>query len=218
MTRTESWGRRRLLGAALAAVLSCAACGADAPAEPSDPPATGTPPAVRFTSSVESRGQALHIRYELVNESGGELIVLNRVPAHSASGAPVTDPGAVYVTGAGPKGRVEIAKRAFAMPVTDKKTWAQPAQISGVTVRPGRAVSEELTVPLPLHRHHPYGDDYGDGPISLPDPVTEAVFCVGVLRATDAPSAGAEAAVVTLPHLSSTTRVQYLSCSPPARW
>jgi hypothetical protein len=227
-----------VLSAGLAAVLGCAGCGSDAPAEPHDPPAAGTPPAVRFTSTVEVRGQALHIRYQLVNESGEDLIVLNRVPAYSASGIETRDPNAVYVTGTEPAGRVEISKRAFAMPDTDKKTWAQATRVSGVAVRQGQSVGEEFTVPLPLRRHHPYGDDYGDGPISLPDPAKEAVFCIGVVREADvhlptpagSPSAGAPSgapsgsasagagdAVVTLPHLSSTTRVQYLSCSSPVR-
>lgn len=228
-----------MLAAGLATVLGCAACGSGAPTEPHDPPAAGTPPAVDFTATVEVRGQALHVTYRLVNRSGVNLIVLNRVPSHSASGTQTRGPGAVYVTGAEPAGRVQVSKRAFAMPDTDKMSWAQAAHVSGVRLGDGRSVGEELTVPLPLRRHHPYGNDYGDGPIGLPDPVREVVFCLGVIREADAhlptptgppPSLGDGDegngkdgsendgdGEVTLAHLSSTTGAQHLFCSSPVR-
>ena len=217
MTRTRGCRLGRFVAAGLAAVLGTAGCGST-PAEPPDPPATGTPPAVQFSSAIEVRGQALHITYELVNTSGADLVVLNRVPAYTAAGAETQDPDAVYVTGGGPTGRVEISKRAFAMPDTEHKSWAQAARISGVTVQQGQSIGEELTVPLPLRRHHPYGDDLGDGSIALPDPVTEVVFCLGVVRKAEArlPS-DADDAPVTLPQLSTTTGVQHLSCSAPAK-
>jgi hypothetical protein len=217
VTRTRGSRLGQFLAAGLAAVLGSAGCGST-PAEPADPRATGTPPTVQFTAGVEVRGQSLQISYQLVNSSGQDLIVLNQVPAFTASGSPKPDVNAVYVTGADLQGRVEISKRAFAMPDTENKSWAQAARISGVVVKPGQSVGEELTVPLPLRRHHPYGDDLGEGTISLPDPVTEVVFCLGVIREAEArlPSGGAETPV-TLPHLGSTTGIQHLSCSAPVR-
>jgi hypothetical protein len=198
---------RRLLAGSLAAVLGAAGCGSPPPSEPADPPATGTPPTVEFTATLAVEGQRLHITYRLTNRSGEPLIVLNRV----ADG----DANAVYVTGRGGSGRVEVAKRAFAMPDTTRRTWAHPEHVSGVTLPAGQSVGEDLTVPLPLRRQHPYGDDIGYGTIKLPEPVKDVVFCLGVIREREAPPHESAGDTVTVAHLSGATRVQYLSCSAP---
>ncbi|MEV6969176.1 hypothetical protein AB0M47_29090 [Hamadaea sp. NPDC051192] len=199
MTRTK-----RLFAGGLAALLG--GCSA-APAEPADPPASGAPPAVGFTADVRVEGQSVHISYQLTNQSPDELLVLNRVPAGGK-----TDPNAVYIVGRSGTHVVEIGKRAFAMPDTDKVSWAQAFRVGVTKVPPGQSVGEQLTVPLPLKRNHPYGDDYGDGAISLPDPIEQIVFCLGVVRASEAKGLAADE---TLPHLSSTTSVQHLFCSNP---
>ncbi|MEV0274670.1 hypothetical protein AB0H43_38355 [Hamadaea sp. NPDC050747] len=195
MTRTK-----RLFAGGLAALLG--GCSA-APAEPADPPASGAPPAVGFTAEVVVEGQSLHVTYRLTNQSPDELLVLNRVPGAA---------DAVYVVGRSGTHVVEIGKRAFAMPDTDKVSWAQAARVGVTKVPPGESVGEQLTVSLPLSRRHPYGDDYGDGTITLPDPIEQVVFCLGVVRASEAKGLAADE---TLPHLSSTTSVQHLFCSNP---
>ncbi|MFG1925328.1 hypothetical protein [Cryptosporangium sp. NPDC048952] len=217
MTPTRRRPARRW-ALALAAVLGCAACSTgtsapSSPAEPPDPSATGTGPAVQFTSAIEADGQQLHVHYRLVNESAGNLVVLNRAASPSDGG--FDDPNAVYVTGRGSGGQVEVSKRAFAMPDTEKKSWANPARVGGTLVPRGGAAEESFTVSLPLRRYHPYGDDYGDGPVALPDPVTGVRFCLGVLPGNAVDPAGPTPGVgpVTLPHLGSTTRVQHLFCS-----
>ena len=213
VTRTRQPRLRRLIAATLAAVLG--GC-TGAPAEPAETPATGTTPSVEFSADIEVKGQSLHITYHLINQSGEDLIVLDQVPTYTVAGTVTQDVNAVYITGRPDSGQVEIAKRAFAMPETDRKTWARAARVSGIVVAAGQPVGEELTVPLALRRHHPYGDDIGYGTIKLPDPVTAAVFCVGVVRKgqVQPPPTGTS---VTLPHLSSTTAVQHLFCSGAVR-
>jgi hypothetical protein len=211
--------RRLLAGAVLALTLGCAGCTGQ-PSEPPDPQAKGTAPDAGFTSTVETRGQALHITYELTNRSDGELIVFNRVPAFSPSGSMVEDPASVYVIGSGPEGRVQVAKRAFHQLESDKTDWAQTPLIGVTALAPGKALREEFDVPLPLERRRPYGDDYGDGPVKLPDPVREVVFCVGAARAADlptpaAPPGGSDFGPV-LGHVPKITEPQYLWCSPPS--
>jgi hypothetical protein len=201
-----------LVAIGLVALLGSAACGAS-PGEPPDPPATGEPPAVEFTAKVSVEAQALRITYRLENRSGQALVVLNDVPAYNGDNQ-IPDVNAVYITGRPDSNRVEIAKRAFAMP-QGGVTWTHPTQVSGVIVANGDSAHEELVVPLPLQRHHPYGDDIGEGTIKLPDPISEVVFCVGVVPAAQAPAPSGPK--VTLPHLSSTTAVQHLFCSPPTK-
>jgi len=197
---------RRLFAGGLAALLTGCSSG---PAEPPDPPASGAPPAVGFTATVSVEGQSIHITYQLTNQSADELLVLSRVP-----GSGKNDPNAVYVVGRTGTHVVEIGKRAFAMPDTDKVSWAQAARVGVVKLPPGESVGEQVTVALPLKRRHPYGDDYGDGAITLPDPIEEVVFCVGVVRQSEAKGLAADD---TLPHLSSTTTVQHLFCSSPTK-
>jgi len=212
VTRTKLARLRRIFAGGLAALLGTGAC-TTAPAEPADPPASGNRPAVGFTATVTVDGQAVRISYQLVNQSTDELIVLNRVPAYTTAGTEKADPNAVYVVGRAKSHTVEIGKRAFPMPDTGKKTWVQAPRVAGVTLPPGQSIGEEVTVSLPLQRRHPYGDDFGDGTIALPDPIKELVFCVGVIRRSEAQGAAASGDTITLPHLISTTSVQHLFCS-----
>ncbi|WP_144119535.1 hypothetical protein [Catellatospora sichuanensis] len=216
MTRTRR-GWSGLLTGCLAVVLGVAGC-ADDPAEPADPPSAGDPPAVGFRAEVTVRGQQLRISYRLVNRSGGDLLVLNRVPAYSSAGTARDDPNAVYVVGRPGTGTVQLGKRAFPRPDTDRKDWGAAPQVGAVVLPAGQEVAEEITVPLPLRRNHPYGDDIGYGVIKLPDPVDEVVFCLGLARMGEVPGAlpsPGGPAVTSVPHAVSTTRVQHLFCSAP---
>jgi hypothetical protein len=207
--------QRLLVGAVLLLTLGCAGC-AGQPSEPDDPPAQGTSPAAGFVSAVEVRGQALHISYELTNRSDGKLVVFNRVPAFSPSGAMVEDPASVYVIGGKPDGRAQIAKRAFHQLESDRTDWVQTPLVGVSELEPGRALREEFDVPLPLERRRPYGDDYGDGKVELPDPVREVVFCVGAGNAADLPATTASTEFgPVLGHVADVTRAQHLWCSEP---
>ncbi|GAA4605617.1 hypothetical protein GCM10023107_72740 [Actinoplanes octamycinicus] len=214
----------RVLAAVLVAALACGGCDGRA-VEPDDPQPVGDGPEVRFSASVEVGERAVHVRYELTNTSGEPLTVFNRVPSYTPSGGLDTpDPGAVYVVGSTLDGRVQIAKRVFPRPDTDRMTWAMTPRVAATVVAAGVSVGEEFDVPLPLTRRHPYGEDFGDGPIALPDPVRDVVFCLGVARQAevaryagpvDGPSPVADE--ISLPHLSIVTDRQHLSCSAPAR-
>jgi hypothetical protein len=216
------WGHRIVrptsLLLVLGLVLACAGC-SGSPGEPSDPPASGAAPAAGFTATVTPGDGSLAITYSFTNQTTSDLIALNQVPAYSASGALTVDPGAVYVTGRGDDGRVEISKRAFAMPDTGGKvTWAAANIIRGVIVGPGKSIGETFRVPLALKRRFPYGDDLGDGKIALPDPVRDVVFCLGVVaRSALPPTLKVDDGKVTTTHSAATTAAQHLFCSSPAK-
>jgi hypothetical protein len=198
VTRTE-----RLIAMGITALISSllAACSSTAAKEPADPPApAGAAPAADFQATVTADAGAIRISYTFTNKSNADLLVLNKV---------LSDPNAVYITGR-PGSQVQLAKRAFPMPETDRMSWAQAAQVSGSVVAPGASVSEQLVIARPLKRFYPYGNDFGYGEIKLPDPVKELVFCLGVVRSADVNGK------TTVPHLSSTTGVQHLFCSAPA--
>lgn len=192
---------RALLAAGLALVIGSGGCSAK-PGEPADPQPAGSAPAAGFTAEVTVGGGAVKVAYTLVNRSGGTLVVLSRV-----------DPA--YVVGQA-DGRIQIGQRAFTMPEGDK-TWSQPVFADGVRLKDGDKIEKTLTVPLPLTRNHPYGDDYGDGPIALPDAAKEVVFCLGAVRESEVKGTLAAGDEVRLPHLASTTAVQHLYCSDPVK-
>lgn len=183
-------------------VVTVGGCGRKdaAPVEPADPQPATPAPQVDFTANVDVTDTAVHITYALTNTSGGELYAFNS--------------DTVYVTGQ-PNGRVQLAQRAFAMP-DGSITWASPIPAPGVRVGDGKTITGDLSVPLPLQRKHPYGNDYGNGPIALPDPITDVVFCLGVVRASDVTVTVPAGEAMTLPNLASTTAVQHLLCSAPA--
>jgi hypothetical protein len=118
----------------------------------------------------------------------------------------------VYVTG-GDDDEAVLSKRVFPRPDTDKVNWATTPLTYGVIVAPGASVAEDITVPLPLTRRHPYGDDFGDGTIKLPDPVKSVRFCLGVINRADLPNAPVKDGVVTLGNSKDAAGVQHLSCT-----
>jgi hypothetical protein len=195
--------RTRTLAAALAAAVGFAAagCSGGGPGEPPDPQPTSAAPKVDFTADVDVRQNDVHVAYQLVNKSGGDLYAFKS--------------DKVYATGHD-NGRVQLAQRAFAMPDGDV-TWTQAVPADGVRVGDGQQITADLTVPLPLQRRHPYGDDYGDGPIKLPDPINDIVFCLGIVRASDVTVTVPAGTAITLPNLASTTAIQHLLCSEPTK-
>lgn len=205
--------RRLLLAGAVLLAAAAAGCAGTAE-EPVGATPTGAPPDAEFSASVTQEDEVLHIRYRLVNKGAAGVYVLNGVPLQEQTLSVRSAPDAVYVTGRGGH-TAEIAKRAFDMPATDKKAWEAPYRVAGRLVAPGEAFSEEVTVALPLHRRHPYGDDVGEGVIELPDPTDTVVFCVGVVREAWQPPESTPT-LPLFPHLSSTTTNQHLFCSAPA--
>jgi hypothetical protein len=205
----------RALVAIVALGLVCAAC-SRTPAEPKDPSVTGAAPDVAFSATVTPKDGAIAISYRLTNRSPGELIVPNRVPAYGAAGTLTPDPNAVYVTG-GDDDEAVLSKRVFPRPDTDKVNWATTPLTYGTIVAPGASVAEDITVPLPLTRRHPYGDDFGDGTIKLPDPIKSVRFCLGVINRADLPNAPVKDGVVTLGNSKDAVSVQHLSCTKSAK-
>ena len=208
----------KALIAGLALVMACAAC-SDSPAEPPDPAASGSPPAAAFTATVTPGKDSLAISYRLTNQTSIDLVALNSVPVANQH-----PPDAVYVTGRGDDGEVEISKRAFARPDSDMMRWESYPSIGGVIVAPGQSVAEDITVPLPLTRMFPYGNDLGDGEVKLPDPIKDVVFCLGVIPRSALPTPSPSPSGPTTDdsrietvHSSFFTRAQHLFCSAPVK-
>jgi hypothetical protein len=198
----------RHIAAAVMVLLTATACtarpstatGSDVEQSP-----IGSPPAADFTATIDESGGDLFVNYRFVNRSGEDLIVLDRLPAWPDK--PIAD--AVYVAGINPPGRVELAKRAFARPELGE-AYREPT-ISGVILTNGQSTSEQLSTPLPLRREFPYGMG-GE----LPARITDVVFCLGVIRRAELPPGGfVRDGVVSVPHESTTTAVQYRFCSRP---
>ena len=197
--------RRRLPTVVAALALLAGGCTVP-PSEPPTSAPTGPVPSVEFTASIEVRPGELRISYRLVNRDDHDLYVLNQVsrPDGRFGGAP----GQVYVTGYDDR-VVEISMRAFDMP--PNVFYDSPAHIAATRIAPGEEVAEAFPVALPLARRHPYRDDAGEGPISLPDPVESVLFCVGVVGVPPPPHAYQD--LVVYDHMPATTRNQHVFCS-----
>jgi hypothetical protein len=219
---------RRLIGVLLLGLLlvsGLSACddggegssGEPTASEPADPAGSSTRPAAQFDVQVTPEEDGVRVSYQLVNQGSAQLLVPNRLPVPAGAGVRYRSDLA-YVTG-GPDGLVQLSHRVFAWPDTDRKTWEVAPRVGVTRVAPGRSVSAELTVPLPLPltRNQPFGDDIGYGTIRLPDPVKDVVFCLGVLPG---PSSGViplhrDDGVRLTEHGNSTNSAQFLFCSDP---
>jgi hypothetical protein len=189
--------------------------GEPAASEPADPAGTPTRPAAQFDVQVAPEEDGVRVSYRLVNQGSAPLLVPNRLPVPAGAGVRYRSDQA-YVSG-GPDGLVQLSHRVFAWPDTARMTWEVAPRVGVTQVAPGRSVSAELTVPLPLTRNQPFGDDIGYGTIRLPDPVEDMVFCLGVLPG---PSSGAiplhrDDGVLLTEHGNSTNSAQHLFCSDP---
>ncbi|MEJ7775390.1 MAG: hypothetical protein WKF72_11335 [Nocardioidaceae bacterium] len=183
--------------------------------EPADPSVRVDRPQADFEVEIAVGASDVVVTYTFTNGSDDELLVVNRLPA--ASGASVEYVSDIaYITGQD-DGRALVSQRAFAWPDSDRIDFGQAPQVGATRVEPGGQVAVELSVPLPLERSQPFGDDLGYGTITLPDPVIDVMFCLGVIAPPYAPSLGLEdqAGVTTLAHGNESHAAQYLFCSDP---
>lgn len=201
---------------------------ADAVEEPVETPTQGGPagpaqeaprPDVDFTAEITPDADAVTVSWSLTNTGSEPLLVVDRAPRPSGA-AVVYDPEAAYVVG-GDDGLVMISSQLFATPETDRMTWTQLPRAGATEVAPGATIERTLSMPVPFVRASPWGDDIGDGPIALPDPVTDLQFCLGVLAGEPQPAwgPGPDGDVVVLNHGSRAVAAQHVLCSdrvPPA--
>ena len=223
MTTTER--RRGLLAALLVGVLALAGCGSSDGSgpgstrhggEPDDPPGEVAAPAADFDATVDVGDDAVTVHYALTNRSGGDLLVVDRLP--KAAGAGVRyEPGRAYVVGQG-EDEAQISQRVFATPHPSRVDFAQAPRVGATLLADGDELTGTVEVPLPLERASPYGDDLGYGEIRLPDPVREAIFCLGVLPPPYDVAIGkqAEDGAITIAHGGASNAGQHLFCSDPA--
>lgn len=178
------------------------------PAEPPTSKPTGPAPNVEFTASVQPRPDAIDISYRLVNRDDRTLYALNRVFPADDERMPST-PDEVYITGRS-RGVVEISKRAFDMP--PGISYGAAEVIGGTPLAPGASVEESFSVPLPLQRRHPYGNEIIEGTVTLPDPIRAVVFCLGVVDTVPRDAPG----WLLFHHDTRVTPGQHVFCSTPA--
>jgi hypothetical protein len=230
VTTTERCVAVGLVAGLLAAVLSGCSDDSDPEQPEQEPmssvtdggePADPTSDAARPDASVEfdvTADDSLRVSYTVTNDGADDLLVVNRLPQPAGAGTSYVD-DISYATGQD-DGRVQVAQRAFAWPDSDAIDFAQAPEVGATRLPPGESLDVTLEVGLPLERSQPFGDDLGYGDIELPDPVTDAVFCLGVIAAPypsgvsprpdeDDPS------LVRLAHGDATHDAQYLFCSDP---
>lgn len=204
----------RLLGR-LTAVAGLAVLATGCTSSPAEPPTTaptGPAPAVEFEASIQRQGESLEVTYRVVNaEADRDLYALNRVFPEDDPFLVEARPDGVYVTGRD-RDTVELSKRAFDMP--PGVLYDAPAMLGATRFGPGEVVEESFTVPLPLQRRHPYGNEVREGTVTLPDPIRFVVFCLGVVSIEPETSPEAPGELI-FDHFSSVTGAQHVFCSQP---
>jgi len=186
--------------------------------EPADPDSGAARPNASVDVEVAVADDRLLVDYSVTNNGAHDLLVLNRLPQPAGAGTSYVDDIA-YATGQG-DGRVQVAQRVFPWPDDVRIDYAQAPQMGATGLAPSGSLDVHLEVPLPLERRQPFGDDLGYGPISLPDPVTEVEFCLGVIappypRGVSPTLDQDDPTLMLLAHGDAAHQAQYLFCSEP---
>ena len=183
--------------------------------EPADPPGAAEKPPARFVGRLDVGDSGVTVRYSVTNRGREPLLVVNRLPKPSGAGVRYT-PDRGYVAGHG-EDRVLVSQRAFPWPDSDRIGFAQPPMVGVTRLPPGASTRAEVTVPLPLQRSHPFGDDLGYGTIELPDPVEQVEFCLGVIAPPFPPalSLHRDDGTEVINHGNAAHQAQYLFCTEP---
>lgn len=183
--------------------------------EPADPAVKAPKPKATFDATVEPQSDDVRVTYTFTNESDGELLLVNGLPEPSGASVRYTDQ-LTYITGED-DGQVLLSHRAFPWPDTDRSAWGEAPRVGVTRVATSQTKTVEVTVPLPLVRRQPFGDDLGYGEISLPDPVDSVRFCLGAIAPPYHPALGlqSEDGQTTIGHGNKTHESQYLFCTEP---
>lgn len=207
MTTTEVRRAAVAVAAVSALVVLAAGCGEDdapgpgggpstTPAEPTvgatgvptstNGPVSGLPrPDVTFSAEVSAGAGQVVVTYRLANEGAEPVVVPDLLPEPSGATL-VYRSGTVWATQAGEHG-VVLAHAFLGRPDTvGAMGWEQIPRVGVTTVEPGDTLAVTTGAPVPLRWHHPWGDDFGGGPISLPEDPATVTFCLGVTPASEA--------------------------------
>lgn len=219
----RGWPSR--VAAVAATLLALAGCGGDpdrpsggsegAP-EPADPTPTAAMPDVEVEHEIGVVDGRVRAQYTVTNRTEERVFLPNRVPVPSGGGTRYAN--LPYLTGA-EDGVVVLSQRAFPWPGGDVALADEPRG-AGTMLPPGETVTVALAADVPLERRHPFGDDLGEGAITLPDPVTGLQLCVGVFVPPFPPAMELAEVddpdyrdVFTFAHGNAAHAAQYLFCS-----
>lgn len=180
--------RTELFALTLALGLLAACTGGEeaAPVPRYDPAVVPTPTAtldstqLAVDASVEVDATEVVVTWSVTNHTAAPVLVANRVPDRR-TGALSERPDRAYVLPGREPGQVELAKRV--LPASGDAAGDALPSIGVSVVGAGRSLSEVLRVPLPLTAYGPPAPDYDD--LTLPEPPTSVVFCLGILSGRD---------------------------------
>ena len=148
------------------------------------PPARNNPtgtvpqPDVEFRADVNRRDDAITVTYRLTNNGDATLVVPNLLPEAAGAGVAYRA-GRLWATDV--ENDVLLSLAFFDRPdVGDRMNWAQTPVVGVSVIAPGKTLSGEASAPVPLQWRHPWGDDFGDGTLTLPAEPEQINFCLGV--------------------------------------
>ncbi|MDQ4052112.1 MAG: hypothetical protein M3237_05350 [Actinomycetota bacterium] len=186
--------------------------------EPADPASGAVRPTASVGIEVAADDDRLLVDYSVTNDGKDDLLVVNRLPQPAGAGTSYVDDIA-YASGKD-DGRVQVAQRVFPWPDSDRIDFGQAPHMGATGLPPGESLDVHLEVAMPLERRQPFGDDLGYGSITLPDPVTDIVFCLGVIappypRGVSPTLDPGDPSLMLLAHGDAAHEAQYLFCSDP---
>ncbi|MFJ9393015.1 hypothetical protein ACIRON_29630 [Nocardioides sp. NPDC101246] len=156
----------------------CAEGKAESPYGEFGPSSSASAPEATFDADVAVSDTQVQVSYRFVNDGDEPLMLINRPGVAAGAGVRYRE-DAAYVTEDADGGAL-LSQALFGVPDSDQ-TWESIPRVGVTEVAPGEAVEVDVRSAVPLTWFHPFGSDFGSGPMSVPNDVDEVRFCLGVV-------------------------------------
>ncbi|MFI5622279.1 hypothetical protein ACIA03_02335 [Nocardioides sp. NPDC051685] len=196
----------------VALLMSLGGCAEDSPYGEFGPTGPAPSPEATFDADVTVGETGVQVSYRFANGGDKPLMLVNRPGVAAGAGVRYREDAAYVTEDAG--GGVLLSQALFGFPDTDQ-TWESVPRVGVTEVAPGETVEGDVMSAVPLTWFHPFGSDFGSGPLSIPSDVDEVRFCLGVVSSPFPESMTPrteEDGMQTVGHASAE---QHLFCSAP---
>lgn len=164
--------------ALLPLLVGCAEGEAESPYGEFGPSSRVLAPEATFDADVTVTDTEVEVRYRFANDGDKPVMLINRPGVTAGAGVRYREDAAYATEDAG--GGALLSQALFGFPDSDQ-TWESIPRVGVTEVAPGETVEVDVRSAVPLTWFHPFGNDFGSGPLSLPGDVDKIRFCLGVV-------------------------------------
>lgn len=156
----------------------CAEGEVEAPYGEFGPSSTAPAQDATFEADVTVTDKEVKVNYRFANDGDDPVMLINRPGVAAGAGVRYRE-DAAYATEDADGGAL-LSQALFGIPDSDQ-TWESIPRVGVTEVAPGETVEVDVRSAVPLTWFHPFGSDFGSGPMSIPADIDKIRFCLGVV-------------------------------------